>query len=53
MLVGGEVAGVSSAEQLELEAVSAAEACVRRIVAVKCICIAQNTDCEGGVPCRH
>ncbi len=50
---GGEVAGVNPAEPSELGALSAAEACGMRGVAVKCIDIAQNPDCEGSVPCRH
>ncbi len=45
---GGNPAGPS-----ELGDLSAAEACGRRGVAVKCIDIAQNPDCEGSVPCRH
>ncbi len=49
----GEIAGLNPAEQSELGAVSAAEACARRGVAMKCIDIAQNPDCEISVPCRH
>ncbi len=45
---GGDPAGPS-----ELGAWRAAEACGMRGVAVKCIDIAQNPDCEGSVPCRH
>ncbi len=48
-----EVAGLNPAEPSELGALSAAEACGMRGVAVKCIDIAQNPDCEGSVPCRH
>ncbi len=50
---GGETAGLNPAEPSELGALSAAEACGMRGVAVKCIDIAQNPDCEGSVPCRH
>ncbi len=50
---GGELTGLSPAEPAELGALSAAEACGMRGVAVKCIDIAQNPDCEGSVPCRH
>ncbi len=50
---GGEIAGLNPAEPSELGALGAAEACGMRGVAVKCIDIAQNPDCEGSVPCRH
>ncbi len=51
--VSGKKAGLNPAEPSELGALSAAEACGMRGVAVKCIDIAQNPDCEGSVPCRH
>ncbi len=47
------MAGLNPAEPSELGALSAAEACGMRGVAVKGIDIAQNPDCEGSVPCRH
>ncbi len=47
------MAGLKPAERSELGALSAGEACGMRGVAVKCIDIAQNPDCEGSVPCRH
>ncbi len=50
---GVEVAGPNPAELSERGALSEAEACGMRGVAVKCIDIAQNPDCEGSVPCRH
>ncbi len=50
---GGEIAGLTQAAQSELGGLSAEEACGMRGVAVKCIDIAQNPDCEGSVPCRH
>ncbi len=53
MYDGGEMAGVAPAEPSELGDLSAAEACGMRGVAVKCIDIEQNPDCEGSVPCRH
>ncbi len=49
----GDIAGLNPAEPPELGALSAAGACGMRGVAVKCIDIAQNLDCEGSVPCRH
>ncbi len=48
-----EVAGLNAAGPSELGALSAAEEFGMRGVAVKCIDIAQNPDCEGSVPCRH
>ncbi len=48
-----DIAGFPTAEPSELGACGAAEACGMRGVAVKCIDIAQNPDCEGSVPCRH
>ncbi len=53
LYAGGDRAGLTPAEPSELGALSAAEACGMRGVAVKCIDIAQNPDCEGSVPCRH
>ncbi len=50
---GGERVGLPRAEPSKLGALSAAEECGMRGVAVKCIDIAQNPDCEGSVPCRH
>ncbi len=47
------MAGLNAAERSDLGALSAAEACGMRGVAVKCIDIAQNPDREGSVPCRH
>ncbi len=50
---GGAMAGLNLAEASKLGALSATEECGVRIVAVKCIDIEQNPDCEGSVPCRH
>ncbi len=47
------MAGLTPAEPSVLGALSAAEACGMRGVAVKCIDIAQKPDWEGSVPCRH
>ncbi len=47
---GGEIAGLNPAGPSELGALSAAEACGMRGVAVKCIDITQNSDCEGSIP---
>ncbi len=53
LTAGGDIGGLDPAEPWEVGALSAAEACGMRGVAVKCIDIAQNPDCEGSVPCRH
>ncbi len=45
---GGERGGRTPARTAELGALSGAEGCGMRGVAVKCIDIAQNPDCEGG-----
>ncbi len=50
---GGEIAGLNPAEPSGLGDLRAAEACGMRGVAVKCIDIAQNPDCEGIVPCSN
>ncbi len=50
LYAGGESAGLNPAEPSELGALSAAEACGMRGVAVKCIDITQNSDCEGSIP---
>ncbi len=47
------MAGLNRAEPSELGDLSAAEECGMRGVAVKCVDIAQNPDCEGSVPCRN
>ncbi len=47
------MAGLNPDGRSELGALSAAEECGMRGVAVNCIDIAQNPDCEGSVPCRH
>ncbi len=47
------MAGLNTGGRWELGALRGAEGGGRRGVAVKCIDIAQNPDCEGSVPCRH
>ncbi len=50
---GGKIEGLNPAGPSERVVLSAAEAGGMRGVAVKCIDIAQNPDCEGSVPGRH
>ncbi len=47
---GGKIAGLQPAEQWELARLSGREVCGMRGVAVKCIDITQNPDCEGSIP---
>ncbi len=46
----GKVAGLTAAEPLKLAGLNAREGCGMRGVAVKCIDITQNPDCEGSIP---
>ncbi len=48
-----EMAALKAVRRLELVPLIAGEEGGTRGVAVKCIDIAQNPDCEGSVPCRH
>ncbi len=48
--VGGKIGGPNPAEPLKLARLSGREVCGMRGVAVKCIDIAQNSDCEGSLP---
>ncbi len=48
--VGGKIAGLNPAEPLKLARLSGREVCGMRGVAVKCIEITQNPDCEGSIP---
>ncbi len=48
--VGGKIAGLNPAEPLKLARLSGREVCGMRGVAVKCIDITQNPDCEGSIP---
>ncbi len=48
--VGGKSAGRHPAEPLKLARLSGREVCGMRGVAVKCIDITQNPDCEGSIP---
>ncbi len=47
---GGKMAGLTPAEPLKLARLSGREVCGMRGVAVKCIDITQNPDCEGSIP---
>ncbi len=47
---GGKIAGLNPAEPLKLARLSGREVCGMRGVAVKCIDITQNPDCEGSIP---
>ncbi len=44
------MAGLTPAEPLKLARLSGGEVCGMRGVAVKCIDITQNPDCEGSIP---
>ncbi len=48
--VGGKIAGLNPAGPLKLARLSGREVCGMRGVAVKCIDITQNPDCEGSIP---
>ncbi len=47
---GGKNAGLNPVEPSELAVLSGREVCGMRGVAVKCIDITQNADCEGSIP---
>ncbi len=53
LYAGGEIAGLNPAEPSELGALSTGEVRGMRGVAVKCIDITPNPDCEGSVPAGH
>ncbi len=42
--------GLNTFDQLKLVSLSGGEVCGMRGVAVKCIDITQNSDCEGSIP---
>ncbi len=48
--VSGKHAGLNPVEPLKLPDYSEREVCGMRGVAVKCIDITQNSDCEGSIP---
>ncbi len=50
---GGKMAGLKPAEPSDTGALSTGEVRGMRGVAVKCIEITQNPDCEGSVPAGH
>ncbi len=47
---GGNNSGLNPVEPSELAVLSGREVCGMRGVAVKCIDITQNADCEGSIP---
>ncbi len=49
-LGGGKNSGLNPVEPSELAVLSGREVCEMRGVAVKCIDITQNADCEGSIP---
>ncbi len=51
--VSGQSAGLNPVLPLKLHALSAREVCGMRGVAVQCIDITQNSDCEGSIPARN
>ncbi len=48
--IRGKIEGLHPAEPLKLARLSGREVCGMRGVAVKCIDITQNPDCEGSIP---
>ncbi len=50
---GGEMAALNAVRRLELVPLIAGEEGGTRGVAVKCLEIAKNPDCEGSVPAPH
>ncbi len=51
--VSGESPGFNPGEPLKLVVLGWGEVCGMRGVAVKCIDIAQNSDCEGSIPAPY
>ncbi len=51
--VSGKMGGANPAEPLKLARLSGREVCGMRGVAVKCIDITQNPDCEGSIPAPY
>ncbi len=49
----GEIAGLNPVTPLRLGVLSGSEVCGMRGVAVKCIDITQNPDCEGSMPAPY
>ncbi len=47
---GGKIRGPTGGPPLKLTGLSGGEVCGMRGVAVKCIDIRQNSDCEGSIP---
>ncbi len=48
--VSGKIRGLTLRPPLKLTVLSGREVCGMRGVAVKCIDITQNSDCEGSIP---
>ncbi len=48
--VSGKIRGLNLRPPLKLTVLSGREVCGMRGVAVKCIDITQNSDCEGSIP---
>ncbi len=48
--VSGKMSGLNPGRLLKLGILSGREVCGMRGVAVKCIDITQNSDCEGSIP---
>ncbi len=48
-----QISGLNPELQLKLVSASGREVCGMRGVAVKCIDITQNSDCEGSIPAPH
>ncbi len=51
--VGGKSPGLNPGEPLKLVVLSWRDVCGMRGVAVKCIDIAQNSECEGSIPAPY
>ncbi len=51
--VRGKMSGLNPVRPLKLAFWSGREVCVMRGVAVKCIDITQNSDCEGSIPAPY
>ncbi len=51
--VSGKIAGLNTSAPLIMAVLSGREVCGMRGVAVKCIDITQNPDCEGSIPAPY
>ena len=50
MQVSGQMSGLNPGLPLKLQDLRECEVCGMRCVAVKCIDMTQNSDCEGSIP---